>query len=114
MKRIFLLLVFFISANTYGATLNLEAGESTTIQANTATTVTCGADSSAVCKPKLDALGKLLNTCPRRSTTRLPKGTCLKEIMSKWSSWNPSCVTEGTVLCVKRCGNNAGCFSYCQ
>jgi hypothetical protein len=114
MKRIFVGLVFIISANTYGATLNLQPGESTTIQANTATTVSCGAGSADSCKSKVDVLGKLIDTCPWNSRYRLRDADCLKEVTAKWKNSNRACASEGTMLCIEKCGKRESCYKYCQ
>lgn len=104
-------LVFFISANSYSATLNLEGGESATIQPNVATTVTCGSGGSSNCQSKLDGLGTLLGICRSDGGNW---GNCFKDVMSKWNRANPGCVTEATILCVKKCGSSGCLKAYCQ
>ncbi len=93
------------------AQVNLNDGDSITLEANTQTTVTCG--NSVNCNQQLSAFQALLKSCEESNTG----GNCIKQMWPSFKSKNPTCVAMATQTCLDACQeNNTGgqCATFCQ
>ena len=89
-----------LSQFAFGAELNLNGGESATIQANVLTQVTCGGGSSGNnCVEAANGLKKVLDTCTRSYTP----GDCVEKHWPRYKKENPTCKYAGLDTCLAFC-----------
>lgn len=113
MKKI-LLLSFFFSSLSFASTINLNIGDSVTLQANTTTTVTCGGGDST-CKLPVKNLKTKLDYCKSNISNTVEE--CLNDIWPAFKSSNSQCVNEGFDTCLTFCKSSfqtLDCLNICQ
>jgi hypothetical protein len=112
MKTIFLMSLL-ISGNLFASTINLNLGDSITIQANTTTTVSCG-NGENLCQLPVKNLKSKLDYC---NTTNNSVEECLQQIWPPFKRSNPQCVNEGFNTCLNYCKTSSqdiDCLAICQ
>lgn len=111
----FLILTILFASQAYAAHLNLNGGESAVIQANVNTSVTCGGSGSggSDCSTKASSLKGILDKCMQNLNAQW----CIENTWPKWKANNPSCVSEGSQVCIDKCVLNLNaqwCMTNCQ
>ena len=113
MKKILLLGIFF-STFVHASTINLNVGDSITLQANTTTTVTCGGGDSS-CKLPVKNLKTKLDYC--KSNLGSSVEGCLNDIWPPFKNSNAQCVNEAFDTCLTFCKSSfqtLDCLNICQ
>lgn len=116
MKLLLLLLLTFFMANLLQAsTINLNLGDSITLQANTTTTVTCGGD-NPICKLPIKNLKTKLDYC--RSQINNSVEECLDAIWPPFKNSNGVCISEAFETCLNFCKSSSyptlDCLPICE
>lgn len=113
MKVFLAMSTLVLSQLAWAGTVNLNLGDSISIQANTPTTVTCGANNS--CTLPVKNLKTKLDYCKSQVNSRVED--CLEEIWPDFTKKNPRCVEEGTETCLNFCKTSVltlDCLSICR
>jgi hypothetical protein len=108
---IFTLLALQVQAQVHAATLNLNAGDTATINANTPTTVTCGTADD--CSAKISSFNQIMTAC----MTDYDGGTCVGKYWPSFKQNNPNCYDGAVGTCLTDCETtySAGqCASTCN
>jgi hypothetical protein len=111
----FLTLALLSSTVSFAAVVNLKLGESTTISANTPTTVTCGSVSDTNCSFELDNLKTQFQYCKNVGTNSIQD--CLVKIWPKFKQANPSCIEDAYGPCLSFCAEDPigiDCLKLCE
>lgn len=114
MKTLFLL-AFLMATFAQASTINLNIGDSITLQANTTTTVTCGGDNS-ICKLPVKNLKTKLDYCKSQINNSVED--CLDEIWPPFKKTNGSCISEAFETCLNFCKSSSfptlDCLNICK
>lgn len=106
MKHFSLAIFFAISSLAFGAELQLNGGESATIQANVTTQVTCGGGSSGgggnSCETAAKGFEKLLEYCSKSYSS----GDCVTTHWPRYKANNPNCIYAGLDACLTYCSRS--------
>lgn len=99
MKKLSILLIL-LSVQSFAADLNLNGGESATIQANVSTRVTCGGNStSGSCSEVVQGFKALVDTCMKT----FHGGFCAEKYWPSFKAANSSCSYAGISVCLDAC-----------
>ena len=113
MKKLLILMVL-ISSQAFAADLNLNGGESATIQANVNTYVTCGGSSSGdKCGSVVQGFKVLMEACQKS----YGGGYCAEKYWPSFKAANVGCAYAGVSLCIEACQKSYGggyCAEKCQ
>ncbi len=108
-----ILISLLFSTSAMAADLNLNVGESATIEANVRTHVTCSADSSRLCEKAIGGLETLLNACKEQFTGSY----CIDKYWPNFKANNPTCVADAMQICIDNCKTQftgSYCADYCS
>ena len=106
MKNILLILLFSIATNSFAAQLNLSAGETAIIEANTLTTVTCEKNQTSSCLPYVEKAEASYKAC---SGSGYSNSYCFDRA---YPAKVQNCV-PWSESCNKACKNSGYSPSYC-
>lgn len=106
--KFLLIALALIVTSAQAAELNLQSGESVTLQPNVMTTVTCSGGSGGPCAEAASALKLLIETC----RTEYNANYCLDKYWPAFKSKNPSCVNSALKFCIETCRNEYSA-NYC-
>lgn len=113
MKNLIIFSILF-SLQAFSADLNLSSGETTTIQANTKVTVTCGGGSSgSSCSEAVASFKYIVSSCMKTYDTVF----CLNKHFPIFKSENPKCVYNAIPACLEICEktyDNGFCMLKCN
>ena len=113
MKSYLVILTLVFGQVALAGTINLGAGESISIQANSPTTVTCGAAGN--CALPVKNLKTKFDYCKSQVNSRVED--CLEEVWPEFVKKNPRCVEDGTETCLNFCKTavfSLDCLSICR
>lgn len=103
-----------VATAAYAATLNLNPGDTVTIQPNFPTTVTCAAGPAAPdCTRAIATYQSRYNACKRS----YPASTCYNNEWPAFKSRAPACVVDAFDVCVQTCEESypsSTCFNNCR
>ncbi len=103
-----------VATAAYAATLNLNPGDTVTIQPNFPTTVTCAAGPAAPdCTRPIATYQSRYNACKRS----YPASTCYNNEWPAFKSRAPACVVDAFDICVQTCEESypsSTCFNNCR
>lgn len=109
-----LALTFFTSTLLHASTINLNVGDTITLQANTTTTVSCGGSNSNCSLPVKNLKAKL-EYCKSRLGSSVEE--CLDQIWPNYKSTNNQCINEGYDTCLTFCKTSfptLDCLTKCE
>lgn len=109
-----LVLTFFTSTLLHASIINLNVGDTITLQANTTSTVTCGGDGT-LCKLPVKNLKSKFDYCKSNINNTVEE--CLEEIWPVFKRSNPQCTNEAFDTCLTFCKSSfvtLDCLNICE
>ena len=113
--KILLALTFFTSTLLYASTINLNIGDSITLQADTVTTVTCGDNGNSICALPVKNLKVKLDYC--KSNIRNSTLDCLNQVWYEFKRSQNQCANDGFEACLNFCKGSIttlDCLNICE
>ncbi|MDD4973235.1 MAG: hypothetical protein PHY93_02740 [Bacteriovorax sp.] len=109
-----LALTFFSSTLLHATAINLNVGDTITLQANSTTTVSCGGD-NATCKLPVKNLKAKFDYCKSNINNSVEE--CLNQVWPNFKRSNSQCLSEGFDTCLTFCKSSfqtLDCLSICE
>ncbi len=110
----FSMLTFLAPMNLQAATINLNVGESITIQPNSTTTVNCGGE-NATCTLPVKNLRAKFEYCEADNNNTVAE--CLDQIWPRFKASFSHCTSQGFDACLTFCKSSfetLDCLSICE
>ncbi|MDO9181770.1 MAG: hypothetical protein Q7U04_05150 [Bacteriovorax sp.] len=115
--KLLVLVCFFTSTSflhVHAATVNLNVGDTITLQPNTTTTVSCGGE-NLDCKLPVKNLKTKLDYCKTNNDTTVEE--CLNQIWPNFRKNNSQCVNQAFETCLTFCKSSfqtLDCLNICD
>ena len=95
-----LFIIFFLTSFAHASTINLNIGDSITLQANSTTTVTCSGENS-ICKLPVQNLKLKFDYC--KSSQNGDVEACINQLWPAFKQVNGVCISEAFSTCLTFC-----------